>query len=91
MPSHQLPQLSPRTASRSLFPGAQSERFLFCLFVWPGAGACGAQLCNFTKAFGEKTGDSIWQKGTGLEGEAADLGVGVEVLCACVYDRERER
>lgn len=69
--------------SRSLFPGAQSERFLFCLFVWPGAGACQAQLCNFTKAFWEKTGDNMWQKGTRLEVEAAELGVCVSV-CVCV-------
>ena len=54
-----------------------------CLFVWPGAGACRAQLCNFTIAFWEKTGDSIWQEGTEPEGETAELGVGVE-LCVCV-------
>lgn len=83
MPSHQLPRLTPRTASRSLFPGAQPERFLFCLFVWPGAVACQAQLCNFTKAFREKTGDNFWQEGIELEGEAAELGMGVE-LHVCV-------
>lgn len=49
MPSHQLPQLMPQTASRSLFPGARPERFLFCLFVWPGAGACQAQLVTLPR------------------------------------------